>query len=70
MLSVPPAEPSHSIHSSVKETCPNIYMFIYIYVYIYLNFSQSTTIFLVYIMFNIYKIRATSFGFMPSSGPL
>ena len=39
-------------------------------VYIYINFSQSTTILLVYIMFIIYNIRATSFGFMPSSGPL
>ena len=42
----------------------------YIYIYIYINFSQSTTIFLVYILFMIYNIRATSFGFMPSSGPL
>ena len=39
-------------------------------VYIYFHFSQSTRIFLVYIMFIIYNIRATSFGFMPSSGPL
>ena len=37
-----------------------------VYVYIFFNFSQSTTIFLVYIMFIIYNIRATSFGFMPS----
>ena len=29
-----------------------------------INFSHSTTIFLVYIMFIIYNIRATSFGFM------
>ena len=43
---------------------------VYIYIYIYINFSQSTTIFLVYIMFIIYNIRATSFGFMLSSGPL
>ena len=32
-------------------------------VYIYFNFSQSTTILLVYIMFIIYNIRATSFSF-------
>ena len=41
-----------------------------VYIYIYINYSQSTTMFLVYIMFIIYNIRATSFGFMPSSGPL
>ena len=29
-----------------------------LHVYIYLNFSQSTTIFLVYIMFIIYNIQA------------
>ena len=33
------------------------------YIYIFFNFSQST-IFLVYIMFIIYNIRASSFGFM------
>ena len=38
--------------------------------YVYINFSQSTTILLVYIMFIIYNIPATSFGFMPSLGPL
>ena len=40
------------------------------YKYIYFNFSQSTTIVLVYIMFIIYNIRASSFSFIPSSGPL
>ena len=40
-----------------------------IYIYIY-NFSQSTTILLVYILFITYNIQAISFGFMPSSGPL
>ena len=39
-------------------------------VYIYFNFSQSTTVLLVYMMFIIYNIQATSFGFMPSSDPL
>ena len=39
------------------------------YIYIYKNFSQPNNI-LVYIMFIIYNIRATSYGFMPSSGPL
>ena len=37
---------------------------VYIHIYIYINFSQSTTIFLVYIMFIIYNIRANSFGFI------
>ena len=32
----------------------------------YINFNQSTTVLLVNIMFIIYNIRATSFGFMPS----
>ena len=36
---------------------------------VYINLSEHNNI-LVYIMFIIYNIRATSFGFMPSSGPL
>ena len=36
-----------------------------IYIYIYINYSQSTTVFFVYIMLITYNIRATSFGFMP-----
>ena len=44
-------------------------IYIYTHTHICFNFSQNT-IFLVYIMFIIYNIRATSFGFMPSSGPL
>ena len=48
----------------------NVYVTIKLYVYIYFNYSKSTTVLLVYIMFIIYNIRATSFGFMPSSDPL
>ena len=47
-----------------------IKLHVYIHICVCFNFSQSTTIFLVYIMFIIYNIRATSFGFMPSSGHL
>ena len=46
------------------------YKYIYIYIHTHFNFSHSTTILLVYILFIIYNIQATSFGFLPSSGPL
>ena len=49
--------------------CWKLIIYLQVYIYIYC-FSQSTKIFLVYIMFIIYNIRATSFGFMPSPGPL
>ena len=47
-----------------------VVLIIKLQVYIYILFSVSTTVFLVYILFIIYNIQATSFGFMPPSDTL